>query len=396
MEISRIVQAPTAGSRRRRGLSIGGVAGLGVASGVDLLALGSNGNRLWPAALVLSVGLAAVVWPDGARPRWLTPPVRTMVPAITSAAYTIGVLATRTVTAFGPGESVILLCLLLIAVRTCRPVAAAMGTLVIGLCILAIPLRVGMDSPGDHDVSYWVSALLAVLACGAAALGGYLRSLDHRREAAVTQTRRTERLSMAADLHDFVAHHVTGILVQTQMARLLADTEPERLDPVLAGIEQAASEALAAMRSTVGILRTSEAGHSATGDLTALPDLVAGFHQSHGVRAVLHRDDTVPNRMPPEIQAAAYRVVREALTNVWRHAVDATEVTVDLRHADGHLHVTVQDNGTIRLAPPVTVKRGHYGLIGLSERVTALGGQFRAGPQPTGGWQLAAQLPADD
>lgn len=379
------------GARARRrppAAVVAGLAGLGLAAVLDLVSVAAGGGGIWPQALVLAVGLTALLWPARARPRWLTPAVRTSVPAVASAAYTAGVFVTGTATAFGPGEPVILLCLLLIAVRTCPPGAAVVVPLLIGVSILAIPPRTG-----DETVGYAFSAVLAVLAGGAAGLGGYLRSLDHRREAAVARTRRDERLSMAADLHDFVAHHVTGILAQAQMARLLATTEPERLDAVLARIEQASRDTLGAMRSTVGLLRASDAGHPATGDLADLPDLVGGFHRSHGVRAVLRRDPTVPDSLPHQIQAAAYRVAQEALTNVRRHAADATEVTVDLRCADGHLEVAVRDDGGARLAKPAATRGGHYGLIGLTERVTALGGRLHAGPQPAGGWHLIARLP---
>jgi signal transduction histidine kinase len=373
---------------RARAPLIAGVVGLGIAAAVDLLAVTVNGDPVWPAALVLTVGLAALLWPARARPPWLTPTVRTVAPAIASAAYTVAALKTGVPTTFGPGEPVILLCLLLIAVRTCPPVAAMVAPLVVGVSLLAVPLRAE-----DDDIAYGLSALLAVLAGAVAGLGGYLRTLDHRRDAAVAETRRAERLSMAADLHDFVAHHVTGILAQAQLARLLAGTQPDRLDAVLARIEQASRDTLGAMRGTVGLLRTSDAGQPTTGDLAALPGLVTGFHESDGIRAVLHHDPGIPDSLPHQIQAAAYRVVQEALTNVRRHAAHATEVAVDLRYIDGQLAVAVRNNGDARLAKPATSRGGHFGLIGLSERVTALGGRLHAGAQPTGGWQLVAPLP---
>jgi len=377
-------------------MATGGIIGLGLAATVDLLAVASNGNPVWPVLLVLAAGLAALLWPGGTRPAWLTPPVRTIAPALGSAAHTIGVLLAGTPTAIGPGEPLILICLLVVAVRGCRPGTAAVAALVIGASIVATPLRVSIGNPGDTGVSYTVSAVLAVLAGGGAALGGYLRSLDHRREAAIAETRRTERLSMAADLHDFVAHHVTGILVQTQMARALAlSGEPDRLDPVLERIEHAAGEALGAMRRTVGILRSPDADRpAAAGDLTAVPDLVNGFTAAHRIHATLHRDPGVPDTLPPETQAAAYRVIQEALTNVGRHATGATEATVDLRCDDGHLEVTVRNDSSGR-ARPATGRNDHYGLIGLTERVNALGGHLHAGAEPGGGWRLTARLPAD-
>jgi hypothetical protein len=147
------------------------------------------------------------------------------------------------------------------------------------------------------------------------------------------------------------------------MARLLATTEPDRLDPVLAGIEHAAGEALASMRRTVGILRErpavlagTEAEAKADGgagvadrypavDLTTLADLVEGFAGPLNLRTELLRDPAVPPDLPHEVQAAAHRVTQEALTNVLRHAADATEVTVSLNYDDGLLRVTVRDNG---------------------------------------------------
>jgi hypothetical protein len=122
-----------------------------------------------------------------------------------------------------------------------------------------------------------VTVLLVGLTAGLAA---YLRSLDYRRTVAVSETRRAERVAVAADLHDFVAHHVTGILVQTQTARMMAARQPQDLDPVPAGIERAATEAPASMRRTVGVLRDSgpeSADRRPVGDLAAVADLVEGF-----------------------------------------------------------------------------------------------------------------------
>lgn len=392
MEISRFEETPAAGTRRRGGLAIGGIVALGLACAVDLLVAGVDGDPIWAVLLILAMGLTALLWTGDTRPSWLTTPVRVGTPALLSAAYTVGVLVSGLPTAFGPGEPLILICLLVVAVRGCRPGAAAVAALVIGASTIALPLRAGIAEV-QSGLVYSFSLIFTILVGGAAALGGYLRSLDHRREAAIARTRRTERLSMAADLHDFVAHHVTGILVQTQMARALAVGQPDRLDPVLERIEHAAGEALDAMRRTVGILRDDEARHPAAGDLAVIPDLVSGFTAAHRLPATLHRDPSVPDALPPEIQAAAYRVVQEALTNVARHATGATAATVDLRCDDGHLEVTVHNDGHAR---PASGRADHYGLIGLAERVGALGGRLHAGAEPDGGgWRLTARLPTD-
>ncbi|MFE8958616.1 sensor histidine kinase [Streptomyces iakyrus] len=172
---------------------------------------------------------------------------------------------------------------------------------------------------------------------------------------AIGETRRAERLAIAADLHDFVAHHVTGILVQTRMARMLEASRPGELDPILAGIERAATEALASMRRTVGVLRDSDGPqppeHRPGGDLAGVEELVEGFASpAHNV--ALLRDPAVPDGLPHEVQAAAFRVVQEALTNVRRHAADATEITVGLRRDGDRLEVSVADGRPRRYTTP--------------------------------------------
>jgi signal transduction histidine kinase len=266
------------------------------------------------------------------------------------------------------------------------------------VAIVALPLRVYQPGVAYNGFgSFFGSVLgLTLLVVLIAGLVGYLRVLDDRRRLAVTETRRAERLAMAADLHDFVAHHVTGILVQTRMARMLATTEPDRLDPVLARIEHAAGEALESMRRTVGILRSGPAAgpepadRHPSNDLSTLAELVEGFGGRIGLRAVVLRDPGVPPDLPHEMQAAAHRVVQEALTNVLRHAADATQVTVNLSYEDDVLRVSVRDNGR---SSSHFAHGGGFGLIGLAERVSALDGELRAGPHPPGGWEVAALLP---
>lgn len=370
-----------------RGACVGALLALAV---VDLLASGSAGYGGWRPALVLVVGLAAVLWPPTRRPAWLTPQLRTAVPALASLLYTATAYALRRNGAFGPGEAAVLLCLLFIAVRHCPPRWAVVCGLLDAAALLTTPARYYRSFGQAEALGYLlVGAILAMLVAGLAA---YLRSLDYRRTVAVADTRREERLAIAADLHDFVAHHVTGILVQTQMARMMATTRPEGLDPVLAGIEGAATEALASMRRTVGVLRdaTGEADRRPVGDLAGITELTARF-ASPGQTATLHSD--VPADLPHEVQAAAFRVVQEALTNVRRHAADATEVTVRLALDGGRLTVLVTDDGRGGTQLPDAAHGGGFGLVGLKERVTALGGELAAGPRAGHGWEIRAEFP---
>ncbi|MFC9126420.1 sensor histidine kinase [Streptomyces sp. NPDC057099] len=372
-----------------------GVGFLVAAAVYDLLIASGFGQAPWPSAAVLLAGLAAVLWPDGRRPRWLTPQLRTAGPALISVLFTTGVLLTdRAEVPFGPGEVAILLSLLFIAVRHCPWPWALLCGVLDGVALLLLPVRYFRSLQDEVPAYAAIGLFLIGLTAGLAA---YLRSLDYRRTVAVVDTRRAERVAIAADLHDFVAHHVTGILVQTQVARMMAERQPQDLDPVLAGIEHAATEALASMRRTVGVLRDTgpeAADRRPVGDLAGISDLVEGF-ASPVQQSVLHRDPDVSDDVPHEVQAAAFRVVQEALTNVRRHAADATRVTVHLARPGDRLEVRVEDDGQGGTQLPEAAHGGGFGLVGLTERVTALGGELRAGPRAGGaGWQVRAAFPA--
>ncbi|WP_045563633.1 sensor histidine kinase [Streptomyces sp. FxanaA7] len=390
----------TTRTRRQGCLRALGITTLVMLAVADVLIAVANGKTLWALLLLLTPSLAAVLWPSARQPAWLTPQLRAALPAGASLALTTVAAASERMRTLGPGEVAVLLCLLLVAVRTCPPRWALPCAVLAGAATIAAPLRF-YDAIVVEDVLLFTMPL-ALLAAVFAGLGGYLRTLDHRRGVAVAETRRSERLAMAADLHDFVAHHVTGILVQTQMARMMAATEPGRLDPVLAGIEHAATQALDSMRVTVGILRGGpeetarlQPGRSyPVGDLTALAELVDRFDAPTGPKAELHLDASAPRSLPHAVQAAAYRVVQEALTNVRRHAADATEVTVTLAHVDDTLHVTVRDNGHGGASMPYAARGGGFGIVGLTERVTALGGTLHTGPRQDHGWEVVALLPA--
>ncbi|MDL5198950.1 histidine kinase [Streptomyces sp. ALI-76-A] len=380
-----------------RGLAVGlllaaAVYDVVLYAGFDGTSVLPMASPVWQTLAVVLVGLTAVLWPAGRRPGWLTPQVRTAVPALASALLTAASLSVRGPVVFGPGEIGILLSLLFIAVRHCPPRwALVCGTLDAGAMVL-LPVRLDV-APGDVLGLDMIGLLLVGPVAGLAA---YLRSMDYRRTVAVSETRRSERLAMAADLHDFVAHHVTGILVQTQVARMMAATQPHELDPVLASIERAATEALASMRRTVGVLRDTApeaVGHRPAGDLAGIAELIEGF-ATPGQQIALRRDPAVSDHVPHEVQAAAFRVVQEALTNIRRHAADATHVEVRLRDDTGRLAVTVTDDGRGGTQLPVAAHGGGFGLVGLKERVTALGGELGAGPRHRGGWEVRAVFPA--
>ncbi|MFI6253410.1 sensor histidine kinase [Streptomyces sp. NPDC051016] len=369
-----------------------GVGVLVAAAVVDVLDTGAAGHSVWPVALVLLTGLTAVLWSAARRPPWLTPELRAAVPGVLSALLTVGSLVSGARYLFGPGEVMVLLCLLFIAVRHCSPRWVVACGLLDALALLATPVRYAGSLSDDNALAFIAIGL--VLVGLTAGLASYLRSLDYRRTVAVGETRRAERLAIAADLHDFVAHHVTGILVQTQVARMMAATGSGELDPVLAGIERAATEALASMRRTVGVLRDTgpEPDRRPVGDLAAITELTDGF-PAPGQKVTLDRAPGLDTEVPHEVQAAAFRVVQEALTNVRRHAGDATDIAVTLYRAGDRLEVTVSDDGHGSARLPDAAHGGGFGLVGLTERVTALGGTLDAGPRAAGGWTVRALFP---
>jgi signal transduction histidine kinase len=245
---------------------------------------------------------------------------------------------------------------------------------------------------GEYIVGY---GFLGVLAWGCAlAIGSWMRLLDIRRALVIDTARRDERLDLARELHDVVAHHVAGIVVQAQAARIIAAKRPETLDTTLAGIESAGNDALAAMRRVVSLLRDPGDAGGLTPGPEQLGDLVGRF-ASHGPAVQLRLPDEERPPWPPEVAATVYRIVQEALTNVILHAPGAASVTVTVGQGPSGVTVEVTDD-----APRRTISGGSWfapaggnGLTGMRERAEALGGSLSAGPDPDGGWVVAAKLP---
>jgi signal transduction histidine kinase len=206
-------------------------------------------------------------------------------------------------------------------------------------------------------------------------------------------------MELARELHDVVAHHVAGIVVQAQAARIVAAKRPETLEATLAGIELAGNDALTAMRRVVSLLRDPGDASGVTPSPEQLSDLVSRF-ASRGPAVQLHLPGPGRPPWPPEVTAAVHRIVQEALTNVILHAPDATSVTVTVEETPAGITVEVTDDAPRRalggspLFAPASGQRGSgHGLTGMRERAEALGGALRAGPGPDRGWTIAANLP---
>ncbi|MFE0020013.1 sensor histidine kinase [Amycolatopsis sp. NPDC059021] len=268
--------------------------------------------------------------------------------------------------------------------------------------VVAISATFGGDAKGGRVSSELLGMLfvVAALLLGlAVATGLFLRSRDRERKqvikSAVTDAQTSERMALARELHDVVAHHVTGIVVQAQAAKMMAAKDPQIAVEAMGRIEHAGTEALVAMRRLVRSMRgdepagSSEFSEQATTDLGAdLRKLVEG--SQHGVETSTHID--LPPDLPHEVGRSALRLVQEALTNIGKHASGATEALVVAEVAGEELHLQVTDNGQEPDRRPAGGSGG-YGLVGMRERVALLHGRISAGRAPDGGWRVEAWLP---
>lgn len=215
-----------------------------------------------------------------------------------------------------------------------------------------------------------------------------------RARAAETEAAATsERLALARDLHDTIGHSLSMIAVQAGVALHLLDEHPEQARPALSAIRSASKEALEEVRSTLAILRQDDSVPPARPGLARVGELVDAARLG-GLDVQVRLDPLGDNGsdLPPGVDAAAYRVVQEALTNVARHA-DATRAWVTVRRLRDGLQVEVVDDGR---GPGSARTAEGSGLTGMRERATALGGVVEAGPGPRGGFRVAVQFPLDN
>jgi signal transduction histidine kinase len=198
-----------------------------------------------------------------------------------------------------------------------------------------------------------------------------------------------ERLRIARELHDSLGHYLSLISVQSGVALNLNQHLPEQARASLTAVKQASKDALGELRSVLGILRTDadSAPHSPAPALGRLNDLVA--HASAAGLEVRAEIEGGFRPLPFGVDAAGYRIVQEALTNVTRHAGPGT-ATVRVTYGEDDLTVQVDDDGR---GPAGEYRDSGNGIAGMRERVAALGGQFSAGPRPGGGFRVHAQLP---
>ncbi|OAH12402.1 sensor histidine kinase [Streptomyces jeddahensis] len=204
-----------------------------------------------------------------------------------------------------------------------------------------------------------------------------------------------ERLRIARDLHDVVAHHIALVNVQAGVAAHVMDKRPDQAKEALAHVREASRSALNELRATVGLLRQTgdpEAPTEPAPGLHRLDELVDTFRHA-GLTVEVARADH-GTKLPAAVDLAAYRVIQEALTNVQKHAGSEAKAEVSVVRVGPGLEVTVLDDGPGHEGAPQD--GGGHGLLGMRERVTALGGSCSAGPRPAGGFRVHAILPVQN
>ncbi|MCH5677770.1 sensor histidine kinase [Streptomyces gilvus] len=201
-----------------------------------------------------------------------------------------------------------------------------------------------------------------------------------------------ERLRIARDLHDVVAHHIALVNVQAGVAAHVMDKRPDQAKEALAHVREASRSALNELRATVGLLRQSgdpEAPTEPAPGLHRLDELVGTF-RSAGLHVEVARADQ-DTTLPAAVDLAAYRVIQEALTNVQKHAGTEAKAEVSVVRVGPNIEITVLDDGAGRDDDPE--HGGGHGLLGMRERVSALRGTLTTGPRYGGGFRVHAILP---
>jgi signal transduction histidine kinase len=284
-----------------------------------------------------------------------------------------------------------------------RKRVAAIASLVIGYAVSFWGVWTSAPGHASPAVALGVAAWLILLL----AIAEVVR-IRSQRAAAIARSREDqlrrraseERMRIARDLHDVLAHNISVINVQAGTALHLMDRQPERAREALTAIHEVSKQALTELRSVLGVLRTGDddAPRTPSPGLSQLGDLVHSA-RSGGLDAQL-RVTGDWRELPAEADLGAYRIIQEALTNAARHS-SSTTARVEVCYAAGGVRIQVDDDGPTRVAGKGSgangaPQAGGNGITGMSERTYALGGTLHAGPRSDGGFQVSAFLPTPD
>ncbi len=272
------------------------------------------------------------------------------------------------------------------------------------LCVAAMVAALATQPTGVVTSADWTSSLLAIAVAWLAgenyksrrarwaALEERAAMLENEREERDRRAVADERLRIARDLHDIVSHAMSVIAVQAATGHHLLDRDAEAARRALSNVETASRGALMEMRRMLGVLRDDDdppGSRAPAPSLSKVGDLVARVRDS-GLGVSMTIDDDIPE-LPTSVDLAAYRIVQESLTNVMKHGGPVAFVSVTCSPTD--LRIEVTDDGRVGGVASTPGDTQGHGVIGMRERVAVYGGDFSAGPRPTGGFRVAARLP---
>jgi signal transduction histidine kinase len=256
-----------------------------------------------------------------------------------------------------------------------------------------LPYLVGNESEPSPAATVGLLAWLLVLsAIGEIARVSRERAAERTRSREEEALRRAseERLRIARELHDVLAHNISLINVQAGVALHLMDEQPAQARTALTAIRHASKDALSELRSVLEVLRLGEAPPRTSE--RGLDDLDGVVSRAAAAGLSVQVDVEGEHRpLPAEVDLAAFRIVQEAVTNVARHAGQAS-ATVRVAYGERDLTIQVDDDGGGAMG---AISGGGSGIAGMRERTAALGGRLDAGPRPGGGFRVRAQLPVD-
>jgi signal transduction histidine kinase len=274
---------------------------------------------------------------------------------------------------------------------------------VVGTIVILLPFALFSENPWQNFVYFlafagWISGAV-FLGTAHFSRRAYLAELEQRaryleetREEEARRRVAEERLRIARDLHDVIAHGIATIHMQSGAALHVLDRQPEQAKPALTAIKQLSKQTLDELRSTVGVLRDDEdAPLAPTPGLDQLDTLV---DNARGAGVTVNVDcEPRAAPLPAAVDVAAYRIVQEALTNVMRHAGSNVTATVTVRHTADEVQVEVVDDGRGAASSADAERSAGHGIAGMSERAITVGGRVTAGPHPGGGFRVLAHLP---
>ena len=344
-------------------------------------------QTMHPLPLYLLAPFASL--PLAVRRRW---PV-TVLAVVLLASVAFGVLGSVTNTVTGASYA-----LYTVAVQTDRKRSLlALAAVEAGVAVnFALTTTRSSSNPVNGAFTALVQLTIWVIADSVRRHRAYAAGL---RERAMGQALAEQRLQIARELHDVIAHAMSVVAVQAGVGSHLIATRPDEAAKSLGRIEATARAALAETRYLLSALRDDDQDSASLAPVPGIGNLSALVKQiADAGQPVTLRVEGQPGELSPSLEVSAYRVVQEALTNVVRHAGRRATATVVIRYGDdGGVEVEVTDDGrgTTDGRGPRSVPGGSgHGLTGMRERVVLVGGELRAGPRAEGGYRVLARLPA--